>query len=119
MSALSLIGQAQIIPYAFLAGAGNDGVQDEIFNEVIPAGFYIGQTVITLNGAGVTSGAVAVDIGVQGLAEAFIGEVGVSSTSSVCFFFDSNGTSALTIDVVGFGANWTSVAGTLFLRRLV
>ena len=116
MSALSLIGQAQIIPYTVIGGIGNNGIQFPVFNEVIPLGYYIGQTIITLNGLGVTSGDFVVSYG-QPIAESFLD--GQGGTSSACFFFESDGSTALTINVVGFGANWTSTPSTLFLRRLV
>lgn len=118
MSALSLINQFPIIPLTVVAGAGADGAQDEVLSSIPSAGVYIGSVTITLAGAGVTSGDFVVAFDGTVVCTTILGAVGVEDTATGTFFFQSDGVSALTINVVGTGAGWTSGASTLFLRQI-
>ena len=118
MSALSLINQFPIRDYAILAGGANDGVQDVLLTITPPAGVFIGMVTATLAGAGVTSGDVAVTYDGANVAVTVLGAVGLNPSATCTFFVESNGTDALTVALVGDGANWTSPPTTLFLRQI-
>ena len=118
MSALALINQSSIRSFVVSAGGGATTVVDEVLSVVVPAGTYLGQVSITLAGAGVTSGNFVIEYDGADIYTAILGSVTVNPTASACFYFQSNGTDALSIDVVGVGANWTSGASTLLLRQI-
>jgi len=121
MSALSLIGQFLTKEYPILAGGAGDGVQDLLITVAdVPAGTYIGNVTLAVQGAGVTSGdfIVALSGVATPLAVTILGASNVQSTASATFFFTTDGTSNLTINMVGTGAVWTSLPSTLYLRQI-
>lgn len=118
MSVLSLIQQFPIISLPTSAGSAGTGVLDEVFSAVIPAGTYIGSVSVTIAGAGVTSGSLQVSYDNVAIGTSVIGAVGASPTATCTFFFQSNGSDLLSVDVIGNGANWTSGASAVVLRQI-
>jgi hypothetical protein len=119
MSALSLISQFPTLSIPVGAGGANNGAQDVLITDVVvTAGTYIGSIIVTLAGAGVTSGDMSVTFGATPICTAVMGAVGVNPSSTATFFYTSDGVTALSVAVVGDGANWTSGATTLRLRQI-
>jgi len=113
MSVLSARGQinTRIIP---VLATGNDaGVASGLYYSALPVGQYICSITTGVIGAGVTGGII------------YAGEDGVNIASTpfgapdtkgtLTFIFVSDGTTPLTIDLVGDGGAWTSAPTTLYV----
>jgi hypothetical protein len=118
MSALSLIGQFSTYPVAVLAGGAGDGVADVLISQVVPAGTYIGNIIVEIVGAGVTTGRFFATFDGVNVLYTITGANGVDDTALGTFFFTSDGTTPLIVSAVGVGGAWTSSPTTLYLRQI-
>jgi len=118
MSALSLIGQFSTFPVAVGAGGAANGVADVLITQVFPAGTYMGNILVEIVGAGVTTGRFYATFDGNYVLWTITGASGVDDTALGTFFFTSDGTTPLILSAVGVGSAWTSGATTLNLRQI-
>jgi len=118
MSALSLIGQFSTFPVSVLAGGAADGVADVLLSQVFPAGTYMGNMILEITGAGVTTGRFFATFDGNYVLFTITGANGVDDTALGTFFFTSDGTTPLIVSALGVGGAWTSSLTTLNLRQI-
>jgi hypothetical protein len=118
MSALSLIGQFSTFSVTVPAGNAGDGVADVLISQVFPAGTYMGNILVEITGAGVTTGRFIATFDGAYVLWTITGESGVDDTALGTFFFTSDGTLPLIISAVGVGGAWVTQPTTLNLRQI-
>jgi hypothetical protein len=118
MSALSLIGQFSTFSITVPAGGAGNGVAGVLITQVVPAGTYMGNILVEIVGATVTTGRFIATVDGAYVLWTITGANGVDDTALGTFFFTSDGTIPLIVSAVGVGGAWTTNPTTLNLRQI-
>jgi hypothetical protein len=113
MSFLSAQGQLNTYQIPVLATGNNDGVASDLYFSALPVGQYVCSVMSGVVGGGVTGGTIFATTGGVDIASTPVGAPNTKGT--LTFIFTSNGTTQLSIELVGVGGNWTSVPTTLYI----
>lgn len=89
------------------------GITGDLYYSALPVGQYICSIMSGVIGAGVTGGTIFATEGGVDIASTPVGPPNTKGT--LTFIFVSDGTTPLTIEIVGVGGDWTTDPTTLYI----